>query len=62
MIHLYSDKTMYGLAKDAVATSYRDNIDRKGLKDYSVTYEGVKFRVYVDPNSGEVRNAHPSTK
>lgn len=53
---------MYGLAKDAVATSYRDNIDRKGLKDYSVTYEGVKFRVYVDPNSGEVRNAHPSTK
>ena len=59
---IYNDNSMYNLAKDAVATSYRDHIDRQGFKNYSVTYDGIRFRVYIDPNTGEVRNVHPSSK
>lgn len=44
---IYNDNSMYKIAKDAVATSYRDHIDRQGFKNYSVTYDGIRFRVYI---------------
>ena len=55
---VYSDKDILEWGQKAAAKGYYKRANQE--KDqYSEYFNGIKFRVYVDKNTGVVRNVHP---
>ena len=55
---VYTDKVMLDLRQEAAMKGYRDAI-LNGQSAYDATAGGVKFRIYLDKNTGQVTNFHP---
>ena len=55
---VYSDKDMLEWGQKAAAKGYY-KYTNQGKDRYSEYFNGIKFRVYVDKNTGVVRNVHP---
>ena len=56
---IYSDKDMLEWGQKAAAKGYYQYTRNKAKKQYSEYYNGIKFRVYVDTNTGVITNVHP---
>jgi filamentous hemagglutinin len=56
---IYSDKDMLEWGQKAAAKGYHKYTTNKNAREYSEYYNGIKFRVYVDKNTGVINNVHP---
>ena len=54
----FSDQKILDLGQQAASNGYID-ARSKGLIQYDSTAEGVTFRIYIDQDTGRVRNFHP---
>lgn len=54
----FSDQKILDLGQQAASNGYTD-ARSKGLMQYDSTAEGVTFRIYIDQETGTVRNFHP---
>uniref|UniRef100_UPI001643E22A CdiA family toxin C-terminal domain-containing protein n=2 Tax=Yersiniaceae TaxID=1903411 RepID=UPI001643E22A len=55
---IFSDQKILELGQQASSHGYKDAIS-KGLRQYDSTAGGVTFRIYIDRETGTVRNFHP---
>ncbi|MBS0057800.1 CdiA family toxin C-terminal domain-containing protein, partial [Yersinia sp. Marseille-Q3913] len=55
---IFSDQKILDLGQQASSYGYKDAIS-KGLRQYDSTAGGVTFRIYIDQETGAVRNFHP---
>ena len=57
---VYSDKDMLEWGQKAAAKGYHKYTTNKNNREYSEYYNGIKFRVYVDKNTGVIKSKSKS--
>ncbi|WP_181949596.1 CdiA family toxin C-terminal domain-containing protein, partial [Yersinia aleksiciae] len=55
---IFSDQKILDLGQQAASNGYNNAIS-KGLRQYDSAAGGVNFRIYIDQETGTVRNFHP---
>ena len=53
-----SDQRILDLGQQAAASGYKEAMT-KGIRTYDGVAGGVKFRIYLDVDTGRVRDFHP---
>ncbi|WP_167509622.1 VENN motif pre-toxin domain-containing protein [Actinobacillus vicugnae] len=53
---IYSDEKILEWGQDAATRNYKNSL---GLKEYNSNINNIEFRIYQNPETGEIRNVHP---